>query len=121
LLHVARPEAAIGVPLVDVLADRHRIPDRERAVDQARHTAAGRVAQDLRLRVRLVQRYADFVEIMRTGIDPVTSKYLQVMPWPVYQDMTDRDLQAIFEYLQTIPHADPYCLGADPTKPICNP
>jgi hypothetical protein len=53
------------------------------------------------------QRYADFVEIMRTGIDPVTSKYLQVMPWPVYQDMTDRDLKAIFEYLQAIPPAKP--------------
>ncbi len=26
------------------------------------------------------------------------------MPWPVYQDMTDRDLQAIFEYLQAIPY-----------------
>lgn len=53
------------------------------------------------------QRYADFLKIMRTGIDPSTGKYLQVMPWPVYQDMTDRDLKAIFEYLQAIPYAQP--------------
>jgi hypothetical protein len=53
------------------------------------------------------QQYADFVKIMRTGIDPSTGKYLQVMPWPVFQDMTDRDLQAVFEYLQAIPPALP--------------
>ena len=28
---------------------------------------------------------------------------LEVMPWPVYQAMTDRDLQAIYEYLTAIP------------------
>jgi hypothetical protein len=53
------------------------------------------------------QQYADFVKIMRTGIDPSTGKYLQVMPWPVFQDMTDRDLRAVFEYLQAIPPAKP--------------
>jgi len=53
------------------------------------------------------QQYADFVKTIRTGIDPSTSKYLQVMPWPVYQDMTDRDLRAVFEYLQAIPPAKP--------------
>jgi hypothetical protein len=50
------------------------------------------------------QRYADFVKSMRTGVKS-TGGYLQVMPWPVYQDMTDRDLEAIFEYLQAIPYA----------------
>jgi len=53
------------------------------------------------------QQYADFVKTMRTGIDPSSGKYLQVMPWPVYQDMTDRDLKAVFEYLQAIPPAKP--------------
>jgi|ERR1700730_13907870 len=28
---------------------------------------------------------------------------LQVMPWPVYQNQTDHDLRAIYEYLQAIP------------------
>ena len=28
---------------------------------------------------------------------------LQVMPWPVYQDLTERDLRAIYEYLRSIP------------------
>jgi hypothetical protein len=28
---------------------------------------------------------------------------LQVMPWPVFQDLNDRDLRAIYEYLRAIP------------------
>ena len=28
---------------------------------------------------------------------------LQVMPWPVYRNMSDRDLRAIYEYLRAIP------------------
>jgi hypothetical protein len=53
-----------------------------------------------------------FVRTMRTGVDPdqlhpQVSPLLQVMPWPVYQDMTDRNLRAIYEYLRAIPHAEP--------------
>jgi hypothetical protein len=53
-----------------------------------------------------------FVQTIRTGVDlknrpphaPSTSlDLLQVMPWPVFQDMTDRDLRAIYEYLRSIP------------------
>jgi hypothetical protein len=49
---------------------------------------------------------------MRTGIDmknahPHISPLLQVMPWPVYQEMTERDLRAMYEYLRAIPHAEP--------------
>jgi len=28
------------------------------------------------------------------------------MPWPVYGDMTDGDLEAIYEYLSSIPSLD---------------
>ena len=28
---------------------------------------------------------------------------LQVMPWPVYGKMSDRELEAIYEYLRAIP------------------
>ena len=53
----------------------------------------------------------DFVMMMRTGIDlhqrhTAISPLLQVMPWPVYQDMSDHDLRAIYEYLSAIPNAD---------------
>ena len=52
-----------------------------------------------------------FKEIMHNGTDfrdpPDTSPILQVMPWPVFGDMTDRDLNAIYEYLRSIPHAEP--------------
>ena len=56
--------------------------------------------------------YEQFALEIRTGIDlkkvhPEISPLLQVMPWPVYQDLTDRDLRAIYEYLRAIPHAEP--------------
>ena len=71
------------------------------------------------------ERYQEFVSIMRTGIDPDAlhpqfGPFLQVMPWPVYRDMTDRDLRAIFEYLSSIPPAQPYCTPSNP-DPICKP
>jgi hypothetical protein len=71
-------------------------------------------------------RYAEFVSVMRTGVDPdlahpQISPLLQVMPWPVYQDMTDNDLRAIFEYLQAIPHAEPYCAGPKLAEAVCQP
>jgi mono/diheme cytochrome c family protein len=53
-----------------------------------------------------------FIETMRTGKDlknrhPQISPLLQVMPWPVYGKMSDRDLRAVYEYLRAIPHAAP--------------
>ncbi|HVJ08139.1 MAG TPA: hypothetical protein VM554_07130 [Acidisarcina sp.] len=56
--------------------------------------------------------FAEFVQIMRTGIDmdhlhPQISDLLQVMPWPTYQNMTDHELRAIYEYLSAIPPATP--------------
>ncbi|MEO6726622.1 MAG: cytochrome C [Blastocatellia bacterium] len=53
-----------------------------------------------------------FIRVIRTGEDtkklhtPI-SPLLQVMPWPVYGKMTDRDLQAIYLYLSVVPHAEP--------------
>ena len=53
-----------------------------------------------------------FIRVIRTGQDrdqlhPQISPLLQVMPWPVYSKMSDRDLQSIYLYLSTIPHAEP--------------
>jgi mono/diheme cytochrome c family protein len=67
--------------------------------------------------------YKEFVEIMRRGTDfdhvhpnctdgiatgncylsPVNGDLLQVMRWPFFQNMTDHDLRAIYEYLSAIP------------------
>lgn len=45
-----------------------------------------------------------FIHVIRTGEDPNNrGMVLEVMPWPVYQAMTDRDLKAIYEYLSSIP------------------
>lgn len=48
--------------------------------------------------------FAEFKHVIRTGEDPDNPGHLlQVMPWPVYQTMTDGDLRAIYEYLSAIP------------------
>jgi hypothetical protein len=49
----------------------------------------------------------EFKSVIRTGVDPDTGRLLQVMPWYVLQDMTERDIRAIYEYLKAIPHAEP--------------
>jgi hypothetical protein len=65
---------------------------------------------------------SEFIQIIRTGVDmdhlhptcsgavntgcvpvPFNGAELQIMPWPAYKDMTDHDLQAIYEYLSAIP------------------
>ena len=69
---------------------------------------------------------AEFKAIIRTGVDldhlhpnctnispnpspancipaPVDGSRLQVMPWPVFHNMTDHQLDAIYEYLSAIP------------------
>lgn len=65
--------------------------------------------------------YEEFRAIMRTGIDPDQAHpqfgpFLQVMPWPAYQDMTENDLRAIYEYLSAIP-----CIEGDPGLPDPRP
>jgi hypothetical protein len=48
--------------------------------------------------------WAGFLHVIRTGHVPdENNRILQVMPWPVYANLTDRDLRAIYEYLRAIP------------------
>lgn len=56
--------------------------------------------------------FDEFDFVMRSGIDrdhsapPVPSPQndlMQVMPWPVFRNMTDRDMRALYEYLSAIP------------------
>jgi hypothetical protein len=59
----------------------------------------------------------DFIRTMRTGVDLHNpAQLLQVMPWPVYQDLTDHDLRAIYEYLRAIPDAA-RCPSVGPISP----
>jgi len=73
--------------------------------------------------------FSEFLVIMRTGADldhlhpncppgvantscvpaPFPGDLLQVMPWPIDQNMTDHDLRAIYEYLSAIP-----CIAGPP-------
>lgn len=75
--------------------------------------------------------YQEFLNILRTGIDydgvhpscngapngscvvnPFNGNLLQVMPWPVHQNMTDHDIRAIYEYLSSIPCINTQIPGA---------
>ena len=48
--------------------------------------------------------FAQFRETLRTGVDQDDpTRLLQVMPWPVYGRLSDRDLLAIYQYLRSIP------------------
>jgi hypothetical protein len=83
--------------------------------------------------------FEEFRQIMRTGADldhlhpncsdpsilassscfpaalPFNGDLLQIMPWPVYQNMTDHELRAIYEYLSAIP-----CIAGPPTGVLHN-
>jgi mono/diheme cytochrome c family protein len=50
---------------------------------------------------------AQFIQTLRTGHSPGQERLLQVMPWPVFGKMTDKDLKAVYAYLSAIPHAEP--------------
>lgn len=49
--------------------------------------------------------------------NPVDGSLLQVMPWPTFSNMTDHQLDAIYEYLRAIP-----CIEgpSDPNNPLHN-
>ena len=61
--------------------------------------------------------YPEFSQALRNGTDfDHIHPLLQVMPWPRFQYLTDRDMQAIYQYLTAIPclEGDP---GVNPTPP----
>lgn len=54
--------------------------------------------------------FSEFNQAMRLGTDfDHIHTLLQTMPWPRFRSLTDRDLQAIYQYLSAIP-----CLEGDP-------
>jgi hypothetical protein len=48
----------------------------------------------------------EFIQLLRTG-EEEPGELLQVMPWPVYANMTRRDLAAVYAYLSAIPSLQP--------------
>lgn len=80
--------------------------------------------------------FAKFLHILRTGEDldhvhpncsatvttgcfpafqPFNGDLLQIMPWPVYHNMRERDLRAIYEYLRAVP-----CVEGPPSGVLHN-
>jgi hypothetical protein len=62
-------------------------------------------------RVPTLRTLDEFKQMMRQGTDfrspPDGTPLLQVMPWPVYAKMSDRELEAIYEFLRAIPEISP--------------
>ena len=82
--------------------------------------------------------FEEFLTILRTGKDydhvhpnctgaadgncllpPFNGEVLQVMPWPVHQNMTEHDIRAIYEYLSAIPCIDTDITGAPVLRNDC--
>lgn len=57
--------------------------------------------------------FPEYLSLIRSGHDPDDpDEVLQVMPWPIFRNMTDHDIEAIYTYLTAIPHAEPgACAG----------
>ena len=60
-----------------------------------------------------------FIQLMREGTDFAggATPTLQVMPWPVYGKMSDRELAAIYEFLRAIPSINPRPAQCAPPAP----
>ena len=74
-------------------------------------------------RVPAIRTLDQFKDLMRNGTDYRTpadgTPILQVMPWPVYGKMSDRELAAIYEYLSAIPVINPrpaFCTAPPPAR-----
>ncbi len=68
--------------------------------------------------------FEQFKSMMRTGHDAdPPHAILQIMPWPVFGNMTDDDLRAVYEYLRAIPHAEPgnFAGGRCPAPGLAKP
>jgi hypothetical protein len=82
--------------------------------------------------------FDEFVSIIRTGVDPdhlhptcapgpanvnpgcipfpFNGNLLQIMPWPNFQDYSDQDLRAIYEYLKAVPCVQGNYPGESPSR-----
>jgi hypothetical protein len=57
-----------------------------------------------------------FTTAMRSGRGNPPS-LLRIMPWPAYHNMTEHDLDAVYQYLSAIPHAEPCNSSCPPSYP----
>jgi hypothetical protein len=57
-----------------------------------------------------------FITTMRSGKGNSPS-LLRIMPWPTYHNMRERDIDAIYQYLSAIPHAEPCNSSCPPSYP----
>ena len=76
--------------------------------------------------------FSEFRQILKTGVDldhlhptcasgqttdclppPFDGNLLQIMPWPIYQNLGEQDIRAIYEYLSAIP-----CIEGPPAPSV---
>jgi hypothetical protein len=59
--------------------------------------------------------YKKFFNAIRFGKDPdEPGELLQIMPWPIYSKLQDRDIRAVYEYLKAVPSIESPTLTAEP-------
>jgi hypothetical protein len=82
---------------------------------------------------------SEFRQIMRTGVDlddlhpscsatitanclppPFNGAILQIMPWPIFMNMSDHEIQAIYEYLSAVPCVDTVVAGEPQLRNACH-
>jgi hypothetical protein len=82
--------------------------------------------------------FPEFLRIIRTGVDldrlhpncsssittsclqpPFNGAVLQIMPWPIFRNMSDREIRAIYEFLSAIPCIDTVVAGQPQLRNQC--
>jgi mono/diheme cytochrome c family protein len=46
---------------------------------------------------------ADFINTIRTGVNPDGRQLVSEMPWMTYRNMTDDELKALWAYIHSVP------------------
>ncbi len=112
---------SLGPPPSPNIISRNLTPDKMGlAAGQAEgHNTLAQFMQTMRTGVDLDQAHPNCSATITTncfphgpGLPPFNGELLQIMPWPAFQNMTDRQLTAIYTYLSAIP-----CLEGGPGEP----
>jgi hypothetical protein len=103
------------------------------------HIVSRNLTPDMHGRPEGGNSFSQFLQILRTGVDmdqlhptchgntvgpncvpfPFNGALLQIMPWPNFQNMTDNDIRAIYEYLSAIPCIDTVITGEPQLRNTC--
>jgi hypothetical protein len=91
------------------------------SVTETSTSALGKQGERIWPSLQVVGGNADsWRETLALSPAPFHGDLLQVMPWPNFQNMTDHDLRAIYEYLSAIPCIDTIIPGQPQLRNNCS-